>query len=127
MKRRSHCWVSQGVRGLTLLVVAQHTCNWRARSDGYWQARPRELQQSALQSSTEAGLAEDALERFVEWLVANGVRGVGGEDSNVALYEEERGMRGVICLKVVCQGHCAILGMDQDAKKIAIHLVQGGH
>lgn len=100
MTSRYCCWVCQGVREFTIVMVAQHACTSRTCPARARRARSQELQQRALQSSTDVPHAEDALDAFVEWLVANGVRGIGGEDSNVALYEEERGMRGVICLKV---------------------------
>ena len=50
---------------------------------------------------------QDALQAFVEWLVANGVRGIGGEDGNVAIYQEADGMRGIVCLRVGPGMHAA--------------------
>ena len=43
---------------------------------------------------------QDALQGFVDWLVANGVSGIGGDDGNVGIYQEANGERGIVCLKV---------------------------
>ena len=90
------------VLGPSLVVVGQDACKWRpCWSDRARGAHRGGLKQSAPQSSPEGGKdTEDALEGLVEWLIANGVRGLGGEDSSVALYDDDCGMRGVICLKV---------------------------
>lgn len=54
---------------------------------------------SSSAAAADAG-QQDALQAFVEWLVANGVRGIGGEDGSVAIYQEADGMRGIVCLRV---------------------------
>ena len=84
--------------------------------------RVQGLQHSTSQSLQDVIHAEDTLEGFVEWLLANGVRGLGRDDSNVALYEEEEhGVRGVICLKVGLHACCAITAMDTTEKKTNSH------
>ena len=61
----------------------------------------REAAESGSPAAPATNLGQqDALQSFVEWLVANGVRGIGGDDSNVAIYEEADGERGVVCLRV---------------------------
>jgi hypothetical protein len=58
---------------------------------------------SELQSERDLALSEEAsrLQSLVNWLAGNGVQGIGGDDANVAIYQEASGMRGVVCLKVM--------------------------
>lgn len=41
------------------------------------------------------------LQKFQSWLTANGVNGIGTNDSKIALYTTESGERGLMCTKVL--------------------------
>lgn len=41
------------------------------------------------------------LQEFQSWLTANGVKGIGTNDSKIALYTTESGERGLMCTKVL--------------------------
>ncbi|GFR41331.1 hypothetical protein Agub_g2016, partial [Astrephomene gubernaculifera] len=44
------------------------------------------------------------LESFLAWLVANGVQGIGREDSKVALFQSAEGERGLLCEEPISAG-----------------------
>ncbi|KAK9905452.1 hypothetical protein WJX75_000150 [Coccomyxa subellipsoidea] len=44
------------------------------------------------------------LQGFQSWLTANGVKGIGTNDSKIALYTTESGERGLMCTKDVAEG-----------------------
>ncbi|EIE23518.1 hypothetical protein COCSUDRAFT_53365, partial [Coccomyxa subellipsoidea C-169] len=56
------------------------------------------------QTSQESAAFGTDLQNFQSWLRANGVRGIGEEDSKIALYTTESGERGLMCTKGVAQG-----------------------
>ncbi|CAD7696604.1 unnamed protein product [Ostreobium quekettii] len=52
-------------------------------------------------SETVTAEAQTSLQTFLAWAVANGVEGIGTEESNIGLYEAVGGERGVVCVKDV--------------------------
>ncbi|KAG2446144.1 hypothetical protein HXX76_000741 [Chlamydomonas incerta] len=60
------------------------------------------------QDAAEAGSSAGDLENFLGWLVANGVRGIGREDSKVALFEAEGGERGLMCEEPIATGEVVL-------------------
>ncbi|EFJ44774.1 hypothetical protein VOLCADRAFT_94881 [Volvox carteri f. nagariensis] len=55
-------------------------------------------------SKSDASNEELDLQRFLTWLVSNGVKGIGQEGSKVALFQTENGERGLLCEEVISPG-----------------------
>ncbi|KAG2497988.1 hypothetical protein HYH03_004247 [Edaphochlamys debaryana] len=51
---------------------------------------------------------EEVLQSFLQWLVANGVQGIGQEDSKVALFASGGGERGLVCELPVAPGEALL-------------------
>ncbi|BDA47418.1 probable ribulose-1,5 bisphosphate carboxylase/oxygenase large subunit [Coccomyxa sp. Obi] len=56
------------------------------------------------QSSEQSSAFGADLQNFLSWLTANGVKGIGRDESKVALYTTESGERGLVCTKDVAKG-----------------------
>lgn len=60
---------------------------------------------SVAELQPEQGLAPpeepSRLQNFVNWLAGNGLQGIGGDNANVAIYQDADGMRGIVCMKVI--------------------------
>ncbi|KAI8470957.1 MAG: hypothetical protein J3K34DRAFT_508523 [Monoraphidium minutum] len=54
------------------------------------------------------GDSSGVLERFLSFLLANGVQGLGGAGSKCALYEEDDGERGLVCIEPVAAGEAVL-------------------
>ncbi|KAG2440536.1 hypothetical protein HYH02_010414 [Chlamydomonas schloesseri] len=59
-------------------------------------------------AAAEAGPGAEDLGNFLGWLVANGVQGIGQEDSKVALFEAEGGERGLVCEEPIAAGEVVL-------------------
>eukprot|EP00798_Chlamydomonas_sp_ICE-L_P001034 gene1034-3895_t len=65
----------------------------------------RSASEASAPAASESQPSEgERLSTFMTWLVANGVAGIGGQDSKIGLYESGEGERGLASVKEIAAG-----------------------